>query len=246
MTDPEGLSAISFIQKCIREKAAYMIDEMLVLHPEKVGEREALVERKVADLTEEHKQHAKDIFTEIALAKELFNEKIHALSSVEQDAIKYDLEKAKEVAPNISFVELQESKDFCLQKELCISDETLIEMEKLAYELIGKGELEKAKAVYYYLTIVNRFVPNFWIGYAYCCNELAIFNKAVSACKWAIYSGEQGPLPYIYLVSSYVNIKEDVLAKAAYETAKSIIEANEKSAEYQPYLDGCKEVLENI
>lgn len=133
---------------------------------------------------------------------------------------KYDipedaLEKLRD--PEMIRRQVHEGKTF--QEILGYTPEKMESFYESAYNLFKMQEYEKAADAFIFLTTLNPYVHNYWLGLGMSEQLNDSFQSGLLAYAMAILTDMQNPLPHYHSAKCYLGIDDKVSAIAALETA---------------------------
>lgn len=101
-----------------------------------------------------------------------------------------------------------------LQEVIGFSDQEIKEFYDIASELFEIQEYQVAKESFHFLTRLNPYVLNYWLGKGMCEHLLGEYEKALISYAMAILIDPKHPIAHYHSASCYQIINDAVSAKA--------------------------------
>jgi type III secretion system low calcium response chaperone LcrH/SycD len=119
-------------------------------------------------------------------------------------------EKIKD--PQVLAKQIAEGKT--LQEVIGYSDKQMAEFYTIAHTLFERQEYSQAQESFRFLTSLNPYVLNYWLGQGMCEHLLGEYEKALISYAMAILVDPKHPLAHYHSASCYQVLKDETSAKA--------------------------------
>ena len=129
-------------------------------------------------------------------------------------------------------------------KELLGYDDQLLSAQyKYAYELYQKADYKNAAAAFSYLTLLNPYDYNFWMGLGISKQADRFFEEAIVSFVSASAMNEKNPTPHLHLAQCFykLNVREMVI-----DHLKQAISIAEENPEFQEIGQKATAILNNL
>lgn len=200
----------AYIDNLIAEKVEGL------LHDDQYYEYYATPLKPATKIRDEDRENLKsqlqfrEIREQMNLAQELIFELLPKKLAKEQFA-KIEEEFKNASSHFTDFFQSPEDKSnrFSLQEAFGFSDDTVISIYELAQELTDAKQYKNASALFVFLEMLAPHVPNFWIGHAFCLQELSQHQEAIAVLTAAQILDPTNLSTYLYKIESYSELKEN-------------------------------------
>jgi type III secretion system low calcium response chaperone LcrH/SycD len=157
---------------------------------------------------------------------------------------RYDIpEEALEKLRDPDIIRRQISEGRTFQEVLGYTQDKMENFYVTAYNLFQKQEYEKAADAFIFLTTLNPYVHNYWLGLGMSEQLNESYHSGLLAYAMAILTDMQNPLPHYHSAKCYLGINEKENAIAALETA---LELAGESVSHIDLLDNIKRTLHRL
>lgn len=123
------------------------------------------------------------------------------------------LEKLKD--PSVIREQVKEGKTF--QEILGYTQESMERFYGAAYQLFQKQEYQKAADAFVFLTTLNPYVHNYWLGLGMSEQLNGSYQGGLLAYAMAILTDAENPLPHYHSGNCYRGLSDDMNAFQSYE-----------------------------
>lgn len=143
-------------------------------------------------------------------------EEMEEMENVEEFTIPEDaLERLKD--PAVIKQQMKEGKTF--QEIIGYSSETMEKFYQVAYSLFQKQEYNKAADSFIFLTTLNPYVHNYWLGLGMAEQLGGTYQGALLAYAMAVLTNIENPTPHYQSASCYRQLNDLENAVMSYEMA---------------------------
>lgn len=148
------------------------------------------------------------------------------LSSEDFNRIKNELNKSIHhfILVAISMSETSE-KPILLKDLFGITDDSLMRIYELGVDLVKKNNYKDGNILFVFLTTMTPYVPSFWIAQGVCLQALNRHEDAIEIFKTAKLLKPNDPVPSVYLIESYLNLKNSNEAKIELDALQDTVQA---------------------
>ncbi len=129
-------------------------------------------------------------------------------------------------------------------KELLNYDENLLQTQyKKAYDLYQKADYKNAAAIFSYLTVLNPYEYNFWMGLGISKQSDRLYEEAIVSYTIAEAMDAENPLPHLHLAQCFYALQA---REQAVEHLKRAIEVSGERPEYQEVRLKASTILKHL
>lgn len=132
-------------------------------------------------------------------------------------------------------------KDF-----LDIPDHILYCYYKVGYYLFEEGIYKEASNIFLYLSLLNPFVKDYWLGLGISERESENYEASLTALAIASLMDETDPIPHLNSAESYIRIKDSKNAEIELEEAKSTALKRQDVEKWFPIINDVEESINKI
>lgn len=105
------------------------------------------------------------------------------------------------------------------QEILGFGDDQMERFYQFAYHLFNEKQYDKCREAFIFLTTVNPYVHNYWLGLGIVEQMRGCFNEALLAYAMAILTDMNNPLPHYHSASCYRAMGDASSAQISYRMA---------------------------
>lgn len=116
------------------------------------------------------------------------------------------------------------------------SQESLLALYTMAYELYRNGKYQDAKAFFQFLTIADSFERKYWMGLGACCQMLKTFHEAIDCYSAAALQDPSDPYAHWHAADCFFQLHDLPKAQAALHSAIMAAKENEAHQAILPQL----------
>jgi type III secretion system low calcium response chaperone LcrH/SycD len=100
-----------------------------------------------------------------------------------------------------------------ISEEFGISESTMVSFYEIGYQLFNEHQIEDARCVFQFLSILNAFSHEIWLALGMCHQKVDDWFSAICAYSMASLMHPENPLPYIHCAECFIanNDKENAL-----------------------------------
>lgn len=124
-----------------------------------------------------------------------------------------------------------------------INNHVLEEQYRIASQLYQEHKYEEAEAMFTYLSLIDPYVYEYWIGLASTKHALQHYEEAIVHYTTASAIDPKNPMPHLQLSNCFFAIREVDLAKEELEETKKLCDAN---SEYEGIKREVLMILQNF
>lgn len=132
-----------------------------------------------------------------------------------------------------------------LQEIIGYTHETMEKFYQIAYKLFQHQQYQEAGDAFIFLTTLNPYVYNYWLGLGMSEQLSNKYDGALIAYATAILIKVENPLPHYHSASCYLALKDWVNAIASLDLAILYAGDHPEYAAIKKYALGAKEALRN-
>lgn len=163
------------------------------------------------------------------------------LEEMEEFRIPADaLEKLRD--PDLLRKKISEGK--VLQEIIGYSAATMEKFYFVAYKLFQHQQYQEAADAFIFLTTLNPYIYNYWLGLGMCEQLLKREEAALIAYATAILINVENPVPHYHSASCYNELKDQGNALASLELAIMYCEDKVEFTSLKKHAEEAKRVLE--
>lgn len=212
-----------------------IIDELVASQVESMLEDDYYYELHATPLKpgsrvkEEHRKQLKELLSLNDLRSQLdkaqsliLSQMPHFVPPEEFSKIQTEIQNAPEHFINYLQSEGDAEKIVLLQALFGFSNETLISAYRLAADLVEKGHMEDALAIFTFLSTMAPHVTSYWIAQGVCLQSLNRNEEAIAAFTAANLLNPTDPVPLTHLVECHLSLKDHEKAKMVQEELKAL------------------------
>jgi type III secretion system low calcium response chaperone LcrH/SycD len=160
-----------------------------------------------------------------------FLEDLKDIEELQDCLIDFEAGKIGDLADKIEAL-TEEGKTF---KDLFnVSDEIMKLYYSCAYDLLQKDSYEKSAHAFLFLTMLDPYVYDYWMGLGFSQSKRDEFDKALKAYGMATLINIDHPAPYLFSAQCYQQIHDKENAMKSVEWA---ITTSEGKEEFQDFHD---------
>lgn len=172
--------------------------------------------------------------------------KTRFLSNEELDKLNNDLHEYANNIKNLQPLKFSDVKEKSIKDILGISDHILYCYYKVAFHLFDEKIYQEASNIFFYLSLLNPLVKDYWLALGVCEKEKKNYNGSLIAFAIASLMDEKDPVPYLNSASCYILIKDADNAQIELENAKTIASNSTNSELWEPFINKLQEEINNI
>lgn len=161
-------------------------------------------------------------------------ESLEDLEELKEFFIDFNAEKISKIA---SKVDALSEEGEVLQRLLGVEDETMHIYYECARELLDQKKKEEAANAFLFLTMLNPYVYDFWMGLGIAEQLREEHEHALKAFSMASLINLDHPAPHFFAANSYIALGKKEEAKDA---LKLTIEGSKKEKDFQVYYKQAK------
>ncbi len=125
--------------------------------------------------------------------------------------------------PNKSETEKVNMQD-SLQKQFGITNFMLYCFYVVGYTLFNEKRFEEASAIFFYLSVLNPLVKDYWMGLGLAEKSQQHYVEAISSLLMAEVMDATDPYPHLQTAECYLQLKDELGAEFEITEAKGIVE----------------------
>lgn len=130
-----------------------------------------------------------------------------------------------------------------VQDILEYSDQTLANFYKAAYALFEEKRYEDATHAFLFLTVLNPYNHDFWVGLGMSLQMTHEYERAIDAYELAALADISSPVPYFYLAKCLFAIHDRTSALQALELALETAGDEERFQDLKNQAEHAKKTL---
>lgn len=139
--------------------------------------------------------------------------------------------------PNLIQEQIRAGKTF--QEIIGYTSDQMVEFYEGAYNLFHLQEYEKSADAFVFLTTLNPYVHNYWLGLGMSEQLNEHHHAALLAYSMAILTDTNTPIPHYHSAKCYIEIDEKDNAIRSLETAKTL-------SSISPKYDNLKDTIDAV
>jgi tetratricopeptide (TPR) repeat protein len=198
----------------------------------------------------EHKQQIQEVLsmkewqTAMADALDLIRQKLSAAVGVEAAQ---QVQKELRHAPEHLSEKLKDPalKSSSLQHLMGLSDDSLVSIYELAYDLLLKQDYKESLALLKLLSFLAPQIPSYWIAQGFCLHHLQKVEEAAEAYEIAKILNPEDPQAYIALANCYLHLKEKRQAQDALDQAEQLL-LSQPNDQWMQEIDSLKPLIKSV
>jgi type III secretion system low calcium response chaperone LcrH/SycD len=144
----------------------------------------------------------------------------------------------------LTFYEADEKGLLYPQRVLNVSDSLLDEYYNIAKEIINEGSFKEAELAFTFLTFLNPYYQNFWLGLGIACQSQGNFENAIEAYSAAELLNPLNPNVHLNAYQCHIALENNEAAEIAFNKAISICNINKEYEDVRKMLIQYKEKYE--